>query len=132
MIHRGREMMLKIEAGYDPSSSISEEVLRRHLLGESLEDPGKTGLVGGLDKDGKLITSPVKSAKKTPKKKNKDMADIVKEAADSSANSPNGIGALERRRLKLKAAQKASEESLLHAINICDVEEVRIERRGTK
>ena len=118
-------MILKIEAGYDPSNSISEETLRRHLLGESLEDPGKTGLVGGLDKDGKLITSPVKSAKKTPKKKKKDLADIAREAADSSANSPNGISLSERRRMKTKVAQKASEEALLHAINICDVDEVK-------
>jgi len=126
MIQRSRQMMSKIDAGYNPSNSIPDDLLARYLLGESKETTVATGLVGGLDKDGKLITSPQKSAKKTPpRKKKKDMADVAKEDVYSLSNSPQGNGLSQKRRAKVKAAQKASEDALLHAINICDIEEVR-------
>ena len=80
MIHRGKGMLKRIKMGYDVSAGISDAECERLLCGDVALLPAPP-IIGTTDKNGKLITSPVKV---TPKKLEKiNLANIVISAVNS-------------------------------------------------
>ncbi|GMI03400.1 hypothetical protein TrVE_jg5896 [Triparma verrucosa] len=121
MIHRGKNMLKRIKAGYDPSNSISDAECERLLCGDAAL-LAAAPVIGTTDKNGTLVTSPVKV---TPKKSDKvDLANIVISAVASeqvsASSSPNTA-----KREKKRLLQKSMQMQLIDAINICDVPKVR-------
>ncbi|GMI00784.1 hypothetical protein TrLO_g13540 [Triparma laevis f. longispina] len=121
MIHRGKGMLKRIKMGYDVSVGISDAECERLLCGDVALLPAPP-IIGTTDKNGKLITSPVKV---TPKKLEKiNLANIVISAVNSeqvsASSSPNTA-----KREKQRLLQKSMQMQLIDAINICDVPKIK-------